>query len=70
MHLNWMPQEIALTFIKMYPNLNIISSQVKKHLKYLKFKQNKIDPREYLNNINNSLKYTNDSNFLKKRTSF
>jgi len=64
MHPNWLPQKIALTFIKMYPNLNIISSQVKRHLKYLKFKQNKIDPREYLNNINNSLKYTNDFKFL------
>jgi hypothetical protein len=30
MHPNWIPQKIALTFIKMYPNLNITSSQVKK----------------------------------------
>jgi hypothetical protein len=63
MHPNWMPQEIAITLIKMYPNLNIISSQVKRHLKYVKFKRNKIDPKKYLSNINNSLKYTNDSNF-------
>jgi len=30
MHPNWIPQKIALTFIKMYPNLNITSSQVKR----------------------------------------
>ncbi len=30
MHPNWIPQKIVLTFIKMYPNLNITSSQVKK----------------------------------------
>jgi hypothetical protein len=29
MHFNWMPREIALTFIYMYPNLNITPAQVK-----------------------------------------
>jgi hypothetical protein len=44
MHPNWIPQEIALTFIKMNSNFNITSSQVERHLKYLKYKQHKIDP--------------------------
>jgi hypothetical protein len=70
MHPNWIPQEIALTFIKMYSNLNITSSQVKRHLKYLKSKIKKIDPSKYLNNnINNSLNHTNDSNFIFLKTS-
>jgi len=29
MHPNWIPQKIVLTFIKMYPNLNISSSKFK-----------------------------------------
>jgi hypothetical protein len=29
MHPSWMPQEIALTFIHMYPNLNITPTQLK-----------------------------------------
>jgi hypothetical protein len=45
MHPNWIPQEIALTFIKMYSNLNITSSQVKRHLKYLKCKKNNLSLR-------------------------
>jgi hypothetical protein len=28
-HLSWMPQEIALTFIHMYPNLNITPTPLK-----------------------------------------
>ncbi len=39
MNPNWIPQKIVLTFIKMYPNLNITSSQVQRHLEYLKSKQ-------------------------------
>jgi hypothetical protein len=38
-HLNWMPQEIALTFIHMYSNINITPTQVKQHLKYFETKQ-------------------------------
>ncbi len=29
MHPSWMPQEIALTFIHMYPNLNITPTPLK-----------------------------------------
>jgi hypothetical protein len=45
MHPKWIPQEIALTFIKMYSNFNITSSQVERHLKYLKYKQIKLIPK-------------------------
>jgi len=52
-----MPQNIVLTFIHMYPNLNITLTQVKQHLKYLKTKQSKVDKKVTLmNDINNDLK--------------
>jgi hypothetical protein len=52
-----MPQEIVLTFIRIYPNLNITLTQVKQHLKYLKSKQNKVDKKvTSINDINNDVK--------------
>jgi len=57
MHPNWMPQEIALTFIHMYSNINITPAQIKQHLKYFETKQNKVDKKVMLIiDIDNSLK--------------
>ncbi len=57
MHPNWMPQEIALTFIHMYSNINNTPAQVKQHLKYFETKQNKVDKKVMLiNDIDNALK--------------
>ncbi len=65
MHPNWIPQKIVLTFIKMYPNLNISSSKFKDIQNISNLNKSEIGPKEYLNNnSNNSLKYTNDSNSL------
>ncbi len=57
MHPNWMPQEIALTFIHMYSSINITLAQVKQHLKYFETKQNKVDKKFMLiNDIDNAFR--------------
>jgi hypothetical protein len=54
MHPNWMPQEIALTFIHMYSNINITPTHVKQHLKYFETKKNKVNKKDMLiNDIDN-----------------
>ncbi len=57
MHTNWMPQEIILTFIHMYSNINITTSQVKQRLKYFENEENKVDKKAILiNDIDNAFK--------------
>lgn len=52
-----MPQEIVLTFIHMYSNINITTSQVKQRLKYFENEENKVDKKAILiNDIDNAFK--------------